>query len=232
MSVRVSGPVLDNPVWTSLTGAHSDLGEVGHVRGAWAGRYRPDVCPFGALEDPLSPDCWEALAHVIGGDAVCVLVDAAAVPDGWELIATVPGVQMDGTALQQATDEEAVVLTDADVSEMLELVKRTRPGPYLRHTIRMGRYLGIRRDGELVAMAGERLRPFGWTEISAVCTDASHRAQGLGTRLVRAVAAGIRERSERPFLHAAAANTDAIRLYQGLGFEARATPTFTVLRRR
>ncbi len=232
MSVRASGHVLDNPVWTSLMGAHSELGEVANVRGAGAGRYQRDVCPFGALEDQRSPDCWEALAQVIDGGAVCILVDAAAVPDGWELIASVPGVQMDGTALEQATDEEAVTLTDADVSEMLELVKRTRPGPYLRHTIKMGRYLGIRSRGELVAMAGERLRPVGWSEISAVCTDASHRAQGLGTRLVRAVAAGIRERSERPFLHAAADNTAAIRLYQSLGFEVRATPTFTVLRRQ
>ncbi len=79
-------------------------------------------------------------------------------------------------------------------------------------------YVGIRRGGALVAMAGERLRPPGWTEISGVCTDASVRGQGLASRLVLAVAHGIRERGETPFLHASASNTRAVRLYESLGF--------------
>ena len=72
---------------------------------------------------------------------------------------------------------------------MLDLVARTEPGPFLPRTIEMGTYLGIRRGGALVAMAGERLHPPGWTEISAVCTDDAYRSRGLGTRLVLAVAA-------------------------------------------
>jgi predicted GNAT family acetyltransferase len=93
----------------------------------------------------------------------------------------------------------------------------------------LGTYLGIRRNGVLVAMAGERLHPPGWTEISAVCTDAAHRGQGLAGRLMQAVAAGIVERGERPFLHALASNTNAVRLYAALGFELRRTITFAVL---
>ncbi|MFT4128282.1 MAG: GNAT family N-acetyltransferase, partial [Gordonia sp. (in: high G+C Gram-positive bacteria)] len=84
--------------------------------------------------------------------------------------------------------------------------------------IEMGTYLGIRRAGVLVAMAGERMHPPGWTEISAVCTDPACRGQGLAALLVRAVAAGIVARAETPFLHAAADNTTAIRLYEALGF--------------
>jgi hypothetical protein len=94
----------------------------------------------------------------------------------------------------------------------------------------MGTYLGVRRGGRLVAMAGERLHPPGWTEISAVCTDAEHRGEGLATRLVLAVAAGIRERGDTPFLHASAANVDAIRLYAALGFRLRRTLRFGAVR--
>ena len=80
-------------------------------------------------------------------------------------------------------------------------------------------------------MAGERLHPPGWTEISAVCTDSSCRGQGLGTRLVGAITAGIRARGEVPFLHVAGTNTGAIRLYETLGFVIRRATTFSVVSR-
>jgi predicted GNAT family acetyltransferase len=113
---------------------------------------------------------------------------------------------------------------------MLDLVARTRPGPFLPRTIELGGYIGIRRNGALVAMAGERLRPPGWSEISAVCTDADFRGKGLATRLTLAVACAITDRGELPFLHAAADNVSAIRLYQSLGFRLRRTATFVVMR--
>jgi len=226
-----SDTVLDNPVWTSMRDAHPGLADVVQVGSGRAGRYHHDVSPFGGVEDPANPDCWEALGQVLDGHWAALILDPASIPEDWEVMTAIPGVQMDGTALEPAEDHEAVVLTDEDVPDMLALVERTRPGPFLDRTNRMGRYIGIRRDGRLVAMAGERLHPTGWTEISAVCTDESCRAQGLGTRLVRAVAAGIRSRGERPFLHASVDNHNAIRLYQSLGFTLRATPTFNILRR-
>lgn len=113
---------------------------------------------------------------------------------------------------------------------MLDLVARTQPGPFLPRTHEMGTYLGIRRGGALVAMAGERLRPPGWSEISAVCTDPAHRGLGLGSRLVRAVGAVIRERGDVPFLHATATNTAAVRVYEGLGFTLRRTVEFAAFR--
>ena len=108
-------------------------------------------------------------------------------------------------AVAAAPDPEAVRLGAADVPEMLALIEQTNPGPFLPRTVEMGTYLGIRRQGRLIAMAGERLHPPGFTEISAVCTDAAFRGEGLATRLVLAVAHGIRARGETPFLHAAAA---------------------------
>jgi predicted GNAT family acetyltransferase len=96
--------------------------------------------------------------------------------------------------------------------------------------VELGTYLGFRRRGALVAMAGERLHPPGWTEISAVCTDPAHRGEGLATRLVHALVAGIRARGESPFLHAAASNVRAIRLYQDLGFRLRMPIPFVGIR--
>ena len=113
---------------------------------------------------------------------------------------------------------------------MLDLVARTEPGPFAPRTIELGTYLGIRRDGALVAMAGERLRVPGLTEISAVCTDPGHRGQGLASRLIRAVAAGIRRRGETPFLHVAGSNINAIRLYESTGFKVRTAITFAAVR--
>jgi predicted GNAT family acetyltransferase len=135
-------------------------------------------------------------------------------------------VQLVDVALRSAPDPEAVRLTAADVPEMLDLVRRTEPGPFRPRTVELGTYLGLRRDGALIAMAGERMHPPGWTEISAVCTDPAFRRQGLATRLVRAVAAGIRARGETPFLHTGAGNTTAIRLYESIGFTVHRYLTF------
>jgi ribosomal protein S18 acetylase RimI-like enzyme len=209
-----TGP-LTNPVLAALTGPHRAFADLrGH-----AARYQPDVTPFAGLPlDPTAGD-WADLAALSGAGGSAVLAGPRrAAPVGWETGMDLPGVQMTGDALEVAPDPEAVLLGPADVPEMLDLVARTKPGPFLPRTIQLGTYLGIRRDGALVAMAGERMRVPGATEISAVCTAPAARGQGLAARLVRAVGAVIRGRGERPFLHAAATNTTAIRLYEHLGF--------------
>lgn len=147
------------------------------------------------------------------------------------MVGGIPGVQLVDVSLRAAADPEALVLTADDVPDMLDLVARTRPGPFRPRTVELGTYLGIRRGGALIAMAGERLHPPGWTEISAVCTEPAHRGQGLATRLIRAVAAGIRARGETPFLHTAASNTTAIRLYESIGFHRRRPTVFGSYRR-
>ena len=217
--------VLDDVVRAALLGPHAHLAE----RRGRVLRYPVDVCPFLAFPDDPGEDDWRDLADLAGPGEVTGLA-AAAVPDGWEVIFSLDGVQMVDDGIPAAPDPEAVELGPADVPEMLDLVERTRPGPFRPRTIAMGTYLGIRRGGRLVAMAGERLHPTGWTEISAVCTDDEHRGQGLATRLVLAVAAGIRDRGDTPFLHAAATNVDAIRLYAALGFRLRRTLTFGAVR--
>jgi ribosomal protein S18 acetylase RimI-like enzyme len=211
------GHPLDEPAWSALTGPQAGLA----VRRGRAARFAPDVSPFAAVGDG-SAGAWEDLAALVGpGGTVMVPDGPAEAPPGWEPTIAIPGVQMDGAGLDAAHDAEAEVLGPSDVPEMLDLVARTRPGPFLARTITLGAYLGIRRDGTLVAIAGERMRPLGWSEISAVCTDPAYRGQGLAGRLVRAVGAVVRERGDVPFLHAAAANTTGIRLYERLGFAHR-----------
>jgi ribosomal protein S18 acetylase RimI-like enzyme len=220
------GHILDNVTWASLTGAHRHLAEfVGN-----AGRYRQDVAPFVAVADTDDPRGWADLAELVGAGRTVTIAGPAEPPEGWTSGDAIPGVQMVATTLRGEQDPEAVPLGLADVPEMLDLVARTRPGPFLSGTVEMGAYVGIRRDGELIAMAGERLRPPGWTEISAVCTDPAHRGQGLASRLIRHVAAGIGTRGDTPFLHAAAVNTSAVKLYESMGFAVRRSTVFRLVR--
>jgi ribosomal protein S18 acetylase RimI-like enzyme len=220
--------LLDNVAWRALTGPQAELAE----QSGQAARYRPDIAPFAALPDEPQERAWADLAALAGSGATVLLAGPErAAPAGWEAVASVPGLQYDGAGIRVAPDPDAVVLGPADVPEMLDLVARTRPGPFLTSTIAMGTYLGVRdASGALIAMAGERMRPPGWTEISAVCTDPAYRGRGLATRLVRAVGAVIRARGELPFLHTAQTNAPAIAIYERMGFVLRRPTMFAALR--
>ena len=218
---------LDNPARASLLGPHAHFAEgFGDVL-----RYPADVSVFVALPDEPDEATWRNVATLLGPGAVVPVAGfQGTVPAHWETVMNGAGVQLVDDGIAAAPDPEAVRLGPDDVPEILALVEQTKPGPFLKRTVELGTYLGIRRGGELVAMAGERLHPPGWTEISAVCTADSHRGQGLATRLVLAVADGIRARGETPFLHASAGNTNAIRLYRSLGFRLRREVTFLGVR--
>jgi GNAT superfamily N-acetyltransferase len=219
--------VLDRVVAASLEGHHAKFA---HRRGQ-AVRYENDVTPFFAIEDPHDPAAWDDAAELIEVGETVAFPGVSTWPSEWKLIAKLDGVQMVGIDVSPKPDPDTVRLGPDDVPEILDLIARTEPGPFLPRTIELGTYLGIRRAGALIAMAGERMHPPGWTEISAVCTDPAYRGQGLAGRLVRAVAAGIAERGETSFLHAAASNESAIRLYRSLGFTQRRPMTFLILRK-
>ena len=127
--------------------------------------------------------------------------------------------------------EDIIRLGDADAPEMLALAKLTEPGPFLARTHTMGRFIGVRIGGRLAAIAGERFRFPGYTEVSGVCTHPDFRGRGLARRLSAAIAAGIEARGERPFLHAWRTNHAAIALYESLGFELRSEVNVMVLER-
>jgi ribosomal protein S18 acetylase RimI-like enzyme len=218
--------ILDNPTWHSLTGTHAHLAE----GSGGARRYPVDVSPFAAVIDRPDQQAWADLGALVGAGASVTVPGSATPPPTWVAIARIEGVQLVDDGVDARADAEAVQLGAADVPDMLDLVERTKPGPFLPRTIELGRYLGIWRDGRLIAMAGERVRPPGFTEISAVCTDPDYRNQGLAARLVLAVAAAIKTRGETPIMHASATNTNAIRLYEALGFALRRHTTFATYR--
>ncbi len=218
---------LDNPAYAALCGPHARFAQ---VRGR-ARRYPADVAPFLALPSQPSTQDWLDAVDLMGPDGyAAVRHSGAELPPAWQTITAFDLVQMIGERVAGTDCPEAIPLGAADVPEMLELVAQTEPGPFLPRTIELGDYLGIRCDGELVAMSGERLCLDGWTEISAVCTKPVHRGRGLASRLVGALIAGIQHRSQRPFLHVLSTNTGAIRLYEELGFRVRQRATLTVVR--
>lgn len=218
---------LDNTAWSALTGPQAHLAE----RQGNALRYRPELAMLAAVPATPTADDWADLAALCGpGRSALLFGPALTPPPGWTVGGRWPGVQFDGSAVRVEHDPEAVVLGEADVPEMMDLVERTKPGPFRRGTHLLGTYLGIRREGRLVAMAGERVRPAGWSEISAVCTEESVRGQGLAARLVRAVGAVIRGRGDVPFLHTGSHNTAAMRLYEHLGFVVRTRTEFAEFR--
>jgi len=122
-------------------------------------------------------------------------------------------------------------LTAVDAPEMLALAQLTKPGPFGPRTHELGTYLGIRREGKLAAMAGERLRVPGFTEVSAVCTHPNHLGHGYASALVTELVSRILRRGEIPFLHVRADNSRAIQIYRRLGFRDRHLFQLAVIRR-
>lgn len=219
---------LDRPIWNALDGRHAGLA----LGGQLARRYRTDVSPFAAPRD----DSHEALAALQGlmtmNESV-VLLEAGhtAFPSGTTVEREALAVQMVSTRLPHAVhDDRVVALGDGDAPEMLALATLTEPGPFLANTHMFGGFIGIRIDGRLAAMAGERLKPDGFAEVSGVCSHPDFRGRGFAGLLSAIVANRIAARGETPFLHAYSSNVGAIRLYEALGFRIRTEMTVTMLR--
>lgn len=215
---------LDRPVWASLTGHHAAIA----TGDGLALRFPVDVNLFASARD----DGEEALrafgALIAASRPVYVLqVPEIVPPPGCRVLQPGTGVQMlatrdlrDAAAAERAAGD-IHTLGEDDAADMLALAQLTRPGPFLARTHTMGRFVGVRIDGRLAAMAGERMRFAGHTEVSGVCVHPDFRGRGLARRLSTVVAAHIQERGDRPFLHAWADNRAAIGLYETLGFALR-----------
>jgi ribosomal protein S18 acetylase RimI-like enzyme len=221
---------LDRPVWSMLNGRQAGLAA---VRGA-AVRIDPGYGPFAAARDP-GDEAQAALAGVLrdAQDEVWVVEGQEwPAPPGTRVLRTALLVQMvaETPAPMVPGDEHAEVLGEADVAEMTALALATQPGPWGPKTRLYGSYFGLRRDGRLAAMAGERMLPGpGLGEVSGVCTWPEFQGQGIAASLIRRVMAGIAARGEVPFLHSYAGNARAIGLYETLGFRVRREMVVTVL---
>jgi len=220
---------LDNAVWNALTGEQHRFA-LGDER---ARRFPPALAPFAGMAD-RSVAAFDALRGLLDahGPASLVTPDEIPTPAGFSVVwrAMLHQMVWQGT-LDDVNHLDAVPLTEADVPEMLELIAATEPGPFGPRTVEFGGYLGVRRQGRLVAMAGQRLRAGGHVEISAVCVDAAFRGQGLAAGLIRSLIATIRAHGETPFLHVLSTNHVAIERYLTLGFVMRRDMHLLVLGR-
>lgn len=226
---------LDRPVWSALNTRVAPLAIRRDQNGGAAVRLHPDVGVFVAAADdaPASRKLLDVLCREYPGAG---LVEpegdpiAAVLPD-WPVVSSESCVQMTAAALTAGheADPDILTLDEADADEMLALATLTRPGPFRRGTLRLGGFIGVRREGRLIAMAGERMKVEGYSELSGVCTHPDFRGQGLAGVLSRAVVSGILARGEQAFLHAYAGHTATVAFYEGLGFSVRARMTYTVL---
>jgi ribosomal protein S18 acetylase RimI-like enzyme len=218
---------LDNVIWHALNGPLRGFAE---IRGR-AGRLDPEVGPFAAIDDEASEESWADLAELTGpGRGTTLFRPDLRLPEGWTIITAIPCKQMVAAPGIGLGDERFEVLTEEDVPEMLALTGETQPGPFFARTIELGTYLGFRDDGALVAMAGERFRADGFTEVSAVCTKPTHQGRGLGGALTLAVTEIIQKRGDVAFLHVMNTNTAAISVYERIGFTVRREADATILR--
>jgi predicted GNAT family acetyltransferase len=221
--------LLDDPIWAALTTGNRALAQGGPL----ALRYPPEIAPFAAIADRTEPS-FAALAPLVpseGRIALCT-VDRLVPPASLTIDIQAPIIQMilNAPIASERSETEHVVLGSADVADMLDLTGRTRPGPFGPRTIELGHYIGLRIDGALAAMAGERMRFDRFVEISAICVDPDHRGKGFAALLATRLCQRLQAQGLTPFLHVFANNAGAIALYAKLGFVERRTLNLTVLR--
>jgi predicted GNAT family acetyltransferase len=221
---------LDRPVWTALTTRHGALAQ----GGALAKRYPSAIVPFAASADD-SGESTRALEELVQqGESILMLqADDVVLPAGLTAVSTAIGVQMIADdRLQEVSDDRVQRLTEADAGEMLALATLTKPGPFTLQAMSLGEFWGVKIGGRLAAMAGERMKQPGYTELSGVCSHPDFRGRGFGKLLSLHVAGQILQRGERPYLHAYATNETAIRLYESIGFKLRCSMNVAVIQRR
>jgi len=221
--------LLARPIWNALTSLQSN-----HAVGdGQAVRFPPDIGPLAAMRaaDEVGLAAFAALAAP--GELLAMIEqEIDAVPPGMMLERQSAAVQMIAEAPPERVDDPAIVLLgDTDAAEMRALAELTEPGPFAERTHRLGRFWGIREDGRLIAMAGERTRMPGFGEVSAVCVHPDARGRGLGTLMVRKAMASLTEQGLRPFLHSYADNIAAIATYRRCGMRPAREMIITMVRR-
>lgn len=211
---------LDRPVWNCLHGrqAHLATGDARAVR--IDARYGP----FAAAADQ-GTEAQAALAALVPDDGELWIVEAAewAVPPGTRAVKRARLAQMvaDGAPELPAGADAILALGDADAGAMAALAGHAQPGPWGPMTHRYGPFYGIRQDGALAAMAGQRMLVDPFAEVSGVATYAQYRGRGFARALIAHVMRAMVARGEQPFLHSYADNAGAIALYESLGFRIR-----------
>jgi predicted GNAT family acetyltransferase len=223
--------ILDNPVWEALTTEDKRF-NIGTPALAY---FPEDISPIVGMERWNEDDLasMDSLLPAERSFSIMIARDVM-IPPSFEILFTTPLYQMICTSLQPIAQAGATIkqLGEADVPAMLVLTALTKPGPFLQRTIEFGNYIGIYENGELLAMAGERLHLRGYTEVSAVCTHPDHLGKGYAAQLMTYACERIIKQGNIPFLHVKTDNLRAISKYEQLGFTKRADFYFAVVRKR
>ncbi len=229
LSAMAKPDLLERPVWAALTGVRQAPLALTHGR---ARRFDPAIGVFAAIPDWSDASIADLKALVARRGEVGI-VEAELPPPIDGLTATPQGLCCQMTADVMVPFAEPAFayepLSDADAPEMLALATLTRPGPFFARTHTLGDFIGVRVDGRLAAMAGERMRPDGHTEVSGVCTHPDFRGRGYAAGLTAVATERIRQRGETAFLHVYAGNIAAIRVYEALGYRVRRELEYVIL---
>lgn len=219
--------ILDRPVWNTLHTGWAHLAQ--HDEGAL--RLNPDYGPFAAVPD-VSGGSIAALGRLAESTGEVWLVEAdpsLALLPSIEPIRQAELVQMTATDIRGTSKPTDIVpLNEDDAEEMIALAELTKPGPFARHTNRLAEFVGVKDNGRLIAMCGERMKLPGYSELSGLCTHPDYQGRGLGGALMRHISRRILARGEEVFLHAYASNHGAIALYENLGFAIRTHVTVAI----
>jgi predicted GNAT family acetyltransferase len=224
--------VLDNVIWQALTSRQAHLAQTN----AKAAKFLTEVSMLAGVSEPDASGFSDLASLLRSGERVGLFLER--VPQtlpAFRLVTSADVIQMvhDEVANQPPVESsEFVQLGESDVPEMLALTQLTKPGPFNRRTHELGDYFGIRINGKLVAMAGERLRVPSYTEISAVCTHPDFLGRGYAKALTAMQISRIRSRAEVPVLHVLPGNRAAVGLYERLGFKTRHARKYVILEKR
>ena len=218
---------LDNPAWWALTGVQRSFS----AGFAAAKRYRHGVLPFIAYNHALPESIIALNEWLEPGETFFLIGDLPHLPSNWELITELPCAQMILPGPVAFKPADVVHLGAADRDEMFDLINKVQPGYYEPDTHQLGNYYGIRQEGKLVSVAGERIRLEGFTEVSAICTDTAYTGRGYAQQLTTHVCRVNLERGITPFLHVLQTNERAIRIYEYLGFRRRRKISFWKLKK-
>lgn len=221
---------MDNPVWHSLTTEQRSFA----IGTEDALRYPADIAPFVAVGADDERSRTAALDLVAPGEAMYFVGVAPNDLTGWELLSASHILQMmwDPSTPLSGDGRGIVTLTANDAPDMVALTTLAFPGFFRTRTYQLGRYIGIRDNGLLVSMAGERMRATGLQEISGVCTHPQHVGRGHSAKLNTAMIDSICARGMQPFLHVSSDNVRAQSLYRRLGFVTRAEIRLWYVRKR
>jgi ribosomal protein S18 acetylase RimI-like enzyme len=220
--------VLDNPAWNALISGNKNLSfgnnQVKH--------FDQSVSPFVAFNENTHAN-FDQLYELLPFKRPALFVTPVEmeIPGPWKVLQVIKGVQMvcNGVTEQHKAEADLVPLTEAHITQMLELTKLTNPGPFAAKTIDFGHYQGVFEGDQVVAMAGQRMHAFNCAEVSAVCTHPDHTGKGYARALLLSQVNRIKEAGEIPFLHVRGDNERAIKVYEHLGFSVRSAAYFYVM---